>query len=238
MTKKVPVSLADPSVPVENATTWIELNNLAKGNPQFAVVEIKAFYAIGLIDDICQSVDWLLKSQDAWPNKYLPAFALFASGVDLLGRCLTGNKTPDLEANLAIGFHYLAQPNPQPPAKNISTKDQEEMIVAKTEFFEYTVADLVALRHFAAHGQATTKKKLRGIDLELMDTFPKLVGNAMETYWRGLQKDDEYCRRLGDAKFDPLSGREYPLKHILEYFSMPGNSAGSLFYRFDWRVVK
>lgn len=120
MARNVPVSLADPSVTVDNADTWIELNRLAKGNPGFAAVEIKSFYAIGLIDDICQSVDWLLKAQDAWPNKYLPAFALFASGVDLLGRCLTGNATPELKANLAVGFHYLAKPNPQPPRTDIS----------------------------------------------------------------------------------------------------------------------
>lgn len=238
MPRNVPVSLADPDVSVENEATWIELKDLAKANPHFTVVEIKAFYAIGLINDICQSVDWLLKAKDAWPNKYLPAFALFASGVDLLGRCLTGNPTPDVNANLTVGFYYLAKPNSQPPGTNISKLDQETLVVVKTEFSEYTVAELVALRHYAAHGQATTKSQLPIIDIGLLEVFPKLMGDAIETYWNGLKQNAEYCKRMANAKFDPFRGREYPLKHILKYFTIPGNSAGSLFYRFDWRVVK
>ena len=237
-TRNVPVSLANPNVPVDNPDLWVELNKLAGGNADFTAVEIKTFYVIGLIVDICQSVDWLLKAPDAWPNKYLPTFALFASGIDLMGRCLTGNITADLLGNLGVGFHYLAKPSKQPPAKTISTADQETVVVVKTNAYEYTIADLVALRHYTAHGQATSKDKLPPIHIELLDKFPKLTGDAMEVYWSGLQTDGEYCNRLGNAKFEPYSNRAEPLKHTLDYFSVPGNSIGSLFYRLNWQVYR
>jgi len=237
MTRNVPVSLANPNVLVDNPNIWLELNKQAGGNPDFTPAEIKTFYVIGLISDICQSVEWLLKASDAWPNKYLPAFALFASGVDLLGRCLTGNATADLQGNLGVGFHYLARPNLQPPAKNIPKIDQEAVVVVETNRCQYTVADLVALRHYTAHGQATSGSKLPEIHIELLDTFPKLMGNAMETYWKGLQTDNEYCNRMGSAKFEPYNNRAEPLRHTIEYFSK-GNSIGSLFYRLDWQVYK
>ncbi len=238
MTRNVPISLANPNTSVDNPNIWLELNRQAGGSPDFAPVEIKTLYVIGLISDICQSVEWLLKAPDAWPNKYLPAFALFASGVDLLGRCLIGNTTAGLHGNLGIGFHYLARPTPQPPPKDISHIDREAVIVVGTNRRQYTVADLVALRHYTAHGQATTSDKLPEIHIELLDTFPKLMGNAMETYWKGLQIDNEYCNRMGSAKFEPYSNRAEPLKHTIEYFSIQGNSIGSLFYRLDWQVYK
>lgn len=238
MTRNVPIALANPNVPIDKPHLWLELNRLSAGNPDFTAVEIKAFYVIGLINDICQSVDWLLKAPDAWPNKYLPAFALLASGVDLLGRCVTGNATTDLQANLAVGFHYLARPDPHPPPKSLPKSEQGIVVVAKTNIYQYTVADLVALRHYSAHGQATSQDNLPGIHIELLDTFPRLIGDAMEVYWNGLQTQGEYCTRMGTAKFEPYGNRIEPLRHTFEYFSTPGNSIGSLFYRLDWQVYR
>jgi len=238
MPRNVPVSLANPNLAVANADQWVELNKLAGGNPEFTAVEIKAFYVVGLLDDICQSVDWLLRAPDAWPDKYLPAFSLFASGVDLLGRCLTGNMTDDHNENLKVGFHYLAKPNPEPPAKALSRAEAEATVVAPTNIHQYTVADLVALRHYTAHGQATTRGGLPGLHVELLDGFPKLIGKAMNTYWDGLQSHDEYCIRMANAKFEAYRERVEPLKDTLEYFSHPGNSIGGLFYKLDWQVYK
>src|SRR5437867_3702890 len=105
MSRDVPVALADPHVPVQNADVWKELGRVSKVNPNFEPVEIKAFYVIGLMEDFCSSVEWLLRADDAWPDKYLPAFSLFASAVDLLGRCVTGNDQPEVQRNLIAGFH-------------------------------------------------------------------------------------------------------------------------------------
>ena len=235
MTRNVPVSLFDPYALKDNSDMWLKLNLEAKGNRDFTPIEIKAFYVIGLISDICLGVDWLLKAPDAWPNKYLPAFALFASGVDLFGRCLTGNSDPRLGDNLRVGFHYLARPNPQPPATAISPTDLATIVVT-INICPYTVQELVDLRNYSAHGQATVKGQLPGLHCELLDTFPKLMGDAMEVYWKGLQTNKEYCNRMASAKLEPYSDRAEPLKHILDHFSVRENSIGSLFYGLNWHV--
>jgi len=236
MSRAVPVSLANPSAPVDNSSQWLELGKLANANPEFTALELKAFYVIGLIDDICQSVDWLLKAEDAWPEKYLPAFSVFASGVDLLGRCLTGNWNTGSQENLKVGFHYLAQPSLAPPEKRLLSTTAKSSIVHQTNVTKYTVSDLVDLRNYTAHGQATTGNTLPGVHIELLDHFPKLIGDAMGIYWRGLQNIEEYCLRLGNAKISAYSNRAKPLRDTLEYFSVPGNSIGGLFYRLNWQI--
>jgi hypothetical protein len=238
MPRNVPVSLANPDTPTNNADHWLELGKLAKANPEFTAIEIKAFYVVGLIDDICQSVAWLLKAEDAWPEKYLPAFGVFASGVDLLERCITGNSTPRVKENLAVGFYYLARPTLQPPVKSLPPTEAETTIVVKTNMVEYSVADLVALRHYSAHGQATTKNRLPSLHIELLDQFPQLIGNAMEAYWSGLKGNEEFCSRLGSANVAAYSNRAEPLRHTLEYFSKPDNSIDGLFIHLDWQVCK
>lgn len=129
--RRVPVSLAEPNATVYNANDWEQLRTEV-ANARFTAVEIKAFYVIGLILEICASVDCLLKadslSEDGHPlayqvfrsgGRYLPAFGVFASGIELLGRCLTGNNTPQVNENLRVGFHYLASPTATPFLNNI-----------------------------------------------------------------------------------------------------------------------
>ena len=238
MPRNVPMSLANPYAPMDNEDQWLDLGKLAQINPEFTAIEIKALYVVGLIDDICQSVAWLLKAEDAWPEKYLPAFGVFASGVDLLGRCLTGNSTPELRGNLAVGFFYLARPTLEPPSERLPTVQAETTIVVKTNVLEYTVAELVALRHYSSHGQATTRNRMPGLHIELLDSFPQLIGNAMEAYWSGLKENEKFCNRLGTAMISAYSNRAEPLRHTLEYFSKPGNTIGGLFSRLDWQVYK
>lgn len=124
MARNVPVSLKDPYIPVYNADRWLELSKLAGVNQEFTAVEIKSFYVIGLIVEICASVDCLLKanslSETSHPlavqifnagGQYLPAFGVLASGVELLGRCLTGNEKAQTNENLNAGFYYLVKPS-------------------------------------------------------------------------------------------------------------------------------
>ncbi len=228
MQRNVPVALARPEVVVTNSDQWLALARLAAANPEFTAVEIKAFYVIGLIDDICQSVSWLLTAPNAWPDCYLPAFGVFASAVDLLGRCLTGNTTTEVQANLLVGLKYLPNPWGDPPAKTLSRVDASKTVVVRTNHNQYTISDLEALRHYSAHGQSTTRRGLPAFDIELLDPFPVLMGAAIEAYWRGLQENGELCERLAVAELLPYSNRELPLRHTLEYFAQPGNSAGSL----------
>lgn len=219
-------------MPVLDASKWEQLKALAHADHIFAPVEIKAYYVIGLIDDICQSVQCLLKADNAWPEKYFPAFGVFASAVDLFGRCLTGNRTLCVNENLRVGFWYLFHPSKIPPPKALSPDKAAAVLVTTT--ISYTVDDLVALRHYSSHGQAASKD-LPSIDNQLLAQFPRALGDAIETYWSNLQNDAEYCRRLGDALIDAYANRAAPLSKTLRYFD-GGCAAGDLFYKLDWQV--
>jgi len=225
--------LADANVPVVQANKWEQLKQLANAKDIFTPVEIKAYYIIGLVDDICQSVQCLVKADKGWPEKYLPAFSLFASAVDLLGRCLTGNRTLNVNENLRVGFWYLFHPTPTPPSRSLKPANATAALVT-TPHLPYTVTDLVALRNYSAHGQAA-QNNLPGVDNELLAQFPEPIGDAMETYWSALQSDVEYCTRLGDALIDPYANRAEPLSKTLNYFAQ-GHAAGDMFYRLDWNV--
>jgi len=236
MTRNVPISLKDPDAIVHNATLWRQLNELAGGKPDFTAVEIKSFYVIGLIKDIWMSVDCLLKSKDAWPQKYLPAFGVFASGVDLLGRCLTGNTTPDLNENLRVGFYYLANPTQTACPTSLPTRP-EDIVVVSTSRTKYSIAALVDLRHYTTHGQATIRDQhLPDVDNDLLAQFPDKVGIAMDVYWNGLLTNAEYCVRMARAEIAPYRNRGMPLENILDHFEA-GHSAGGLFSELDWHVT-
>jgi hypothetical protein len=70
---------------------------------------IKAAYVIGIIYCICESVSILLSKPEKLKFTYIPAYGEFASGVELLGRCLRGNhktygNSKDLEAGFKNGW--------------------------------------------------------------------------------------------------------------------------------------
>ena len=249
----VPVKLADRSASIYNAANWESLRR-GVANGQFTAVEIKAFYVLGLLFEIYASVDCLLKASSPTRNDhplapqvfasggmYLPAFGIFASGAELIGRCLTGNETTDGYGNLKVGFHYLAKPDLVPLLSAIPT----EIEVVKTGR-SYSIQDLIDLRHYAAHGQATVGEKdisgkkvpktdLPGIERGLFSKLPDKTGRAIDIYWEALLTDVEHCRRLAKARIDPYANRIDPLKHVIDYFSLrPYQSAGSLFSRFNW----
>lgn len=229
-----PPRLANPNVIVENHEKWKRLQEIVQANVIFEPVEIKTFYIIGLMDDICKSVQCLLECKDSWPEKYLPAFSLFASSVDLLGRCLTGNKTVNLNQNLKVGFWYLFHPEETPVPKSLNSSNASDDLL-ESQGVTYSVNQLVALRHFCAHGQATTDA-LPAFDNKLLSYFPDLMGDAMETYWYALQEDPEYSIRMGAARIDPYKSRYEPLSKTLKYFSS-GLAIGELFSNLNWDIV-
>jgi len=251
--RKVPFRLADPNTNVYNAADWEHLQT-GIANAQFTAVEIKAFYAIGLILEICASVDCLLKADSPSENghplayqvfslggRYLPAFGVFASGIELLGRCLTGNDTAQVNENLRVGFHYLASPDATPLLNNIPVCTE---VVATSR--SYTIQDLIDLRNYAAHGQSAVGQRDAtgrlvpmssppGIEGELFTPLPRKMGGAVGTYWAKLQNDANHCTRLARARIDPYSNRIGPLQHVVGYFGRtPYQPASSLFDRFTW----
>ncbi len=229
-----PISLAEPNVTVAYAAQWEQLNKLAGGHPDFTAVEIKSFYVFGLIEDICKSVEWLLQPE-AWPDRYLPAFSVFASGIDLLGRCLTGNQTTNVNENLRVGFSYIANPTPFPPSKSAPSTVMSAPVVT-TPYQSYNVSHLIDLRNYATHGQATSTTGLPSIDNELLAQFPSLMGTTMETYWHGLINHKEFCVRLGIAEIGLYRHRVEPLYDTLRYYGAGGNPE-DMFNKLDWTVT-
>jgi hypothetical protein len=208
--------LHNPRVSVNDASRWLKLRDLANVSKVFAPVEIKAYYVFGLIYDTGLSVDWLLKAPNAWPNTYLPALSVFASAIELLGRCLTGNTSDRVNENLRVGFFYLAHPTNIPPQISITDAEYQSTVVKTRPGMSYRVADLVTLRHYGAHGQATTRNALPNIDNELLETLRAPFGTAVETYWTGLQENDEYCTRMAQARVCAYANRAEPLRRVID----------------------
>jgi hypothetical protein len=220
--------------PVAYAEQWTALDHEAGGRCDATPLSIKAAYVYGVIHDICESVQLLLKAPSAWPVPYLPAFGVCAAGIELLGRCIKGaqgsqNATPNLMRRL----EWLIEPSMKKPSARV---------VVKTNYREYLVDHLIALRHFAAHGQAIAdlkkidwEREAVFVEIELLDRFPKLIGDGIESYYACLQDSSELHEKLAQAGVAPL--RWEPIRKTWKFFS-EGKSPGQPFYGFDWQVYK
>ena len=154
MTAPVNVKLQNPTESIdgwnEQAQQWLSVNKDVNGNPDFYPLTIKAMYVIGVIHTICESVSILLRDQNAKVTAYLPAYGVFASAVEILGRCIQGNSAPRSSKDLEIGFKWLGS------SFSETSKDDYEnfpnhIILIQTTTYKYAIPELVALRHLAAH---------------------------------------------------------------------------------------
>jgi len=214
---------------------WETLNKDAFGCQGFSPITTKAMYVLGVIHGICTSVTSLLKGPPS--ATYLPAYGVFASGVDLLGRCIRGNSTSStapqrgLPSDLEVGFQWLA---------DSYHRGQVPNDVIQTSNNRYTVDDLISLRHFAAHGQATARYQLQDIDYEIIESLKPLMIEGLDTYWEKLKaRDQSLSNNL--AKANVKGFRSLPVQVILKLFN-PDATTGEyysvlkLFSKFDWRV--
>jgi hypothetical protein len=249
MTDTAPVNviLHTPTNPPSNwiaqEKTWIKLNQSIGGHPSFYALTIKGAYMIGVIHTLCQSVSILLRDQTNVPITYLPAYGVFASGVELLGRCINGNSTTSKNTkDLKTGFKWLA-------SKYLHTRSDFEKIpetttLIKTTKHIFTIDNLVALRHFAAHGQATSSEIAPGsyqfgtIDFEILAQMKPLLAKGVDCYWESLKSDAALCDKLAQADVIPL--RDLPVFTSWSLFEADENgiyhSVEEIFYRFDWQV--
>ena len=103
---------------------------------------------------------------------------------------------------------------------------------------QHTVRELVALRHFASHGQATSDPPLTGIDYDLLGYFPKLLAAGLEQWWKDLQDDDKPCNQLAKANVLPL--RYWPVQKSWIMFEQDASgrypSITEIFGEFDWTL--
>lgn len=239
---KAPVQVLEPDLVVvgqvwqNEEQMWETLNRDAFGCREFRPITTKAMYVLGVIHSICTSVTALLKGPLA--ATYLPAYGVFASGIDLLGRCIRGNPTSNTApqrrcpSDLLEGFRWLA---------NAYYRGQVPNDIIQTSERRYTIDDLVALRHFAAHGQATTRYQLQNIDYEILEKLKPLMMEGLDTYWETL-KDGDQDLSNNLARANVLGFRALPVRVILELFS-PDPTTGEylsvlkLFSRFNWKVT-
>jgi hypothetical protein len=115
MVEELPFHLAaEPSTGRD--AEWQSLNaETPDSRDDWPALAIKAAYTFGVIHDICESVDCLLKAPNAWPTTYLPAFGVCASGIELLGRSLNGDEQTEGTAvkNLSRGSNGSSHRRPR-----------------------------------------------------------------------------------------------------------------------------
>lgn len=237
----IDVQFGEPTEPMKTWSAeklqWIALNREAKGNPEFEPLTIKAAYILGVIHSICESVECLLqnRNQYAIEKTYIPAYGVFASGVDLLGRCVKGEADPT-KAGIWAGFKWLADTN----YRNVD----DDQVLIQTAGREYRIRDLVALRNFAAHGQATDKQIEQAVfevDYEILDTIQPCFSDGLARYWNELIYGDSaenLCNMLGRANI--VRFRSWPI--FLSWSRFERDEFGQyhgiaeIFNRFDWCV--
>ena len=235
------VKLKEPTETIETwleeKAQWMALNREARGNPEFFPLTIKAAYAIGVIHSICESVECLLQNRVKYAieKTYLPAYGVFSSGIDLLGRCVKGESDP-IKTGIWAGFKWLVNSD----FENVNN----DHILIRTSNQEYSINNLVALRNFAAHGQATNKEidqNIFKVDYEILSEIRPYLAGGLAWYWDELingDKAEHLCNKL--AKANIIRFREWPIFLSWSLFERDqfGEYHGveEIFNRFDWHV--
>jgi len=242
MSAPVNVVLENPTDVVENweeqAEQWLSLNAIVRGNRDFYPLTIKAAYIIGVIHDLCQSVSHLLKFESV-QTTYIPAYGVFAAGVEVLGRCIRGNDSlRGAVADLKMGFRWLAYSSHKNIPYTSVDRIPDGYVLIETSNGEYTINRLTYLRHFSAHGQATAQE-LGGIDYEILGNMPSLIANGLERYWSDeLQNNTQRCNDLARANIRAF--RDWPVFKSWSLFERDEHgkyhSITEIFNRFDWHI--
>lgn len=248
MTAPVNVKLKNPTENIDNwdeqAQQWLSVNQDAGGNPDFYPLTIKGAYVMGVIHTVCESVSVLLKDPNAKVTTYLPAYGVFASAIELLGRCINGNSTTRKNTkDLETGFKWLGSSFFEDFKDNYEGFP-DHIVLIQTSKYMYRVPQLVALRHLAAHGQATSDKTPNGdykfgyIDYEILAQFPLLLARGLENYWTKLINDENLCNNL--AKANIIALRKWPV--FLSWSLFEADSSGNylsieeIFSKFNWKI--
>lgn len=195
---------------IPDANEWLTLNKQVNGYSGFYPLTIKAGYVIGTMYLIASSIWCLSEHPEGKEITYIPRYLLIATCIELLGRSVSG-QAGKKEQTLLEGLRWIFNK----PVKQ-SQKDKEEVVI--TAMGKYSIRDLNYMRHFAAHGQATTSEdedknnkpiasKFEEPDEELLTTLLDKLGEALETYWYQLQHDRDKCERLRDATIKPVNSK-------------------------------
>ena len=187
----------------EEAPAWNYLARgvLAEGSTD--PLTIKAFYVTGLILHSCLSVNILLAPDNLISTTYYAAYGTFAASIELLGRCIRGNRTNrDTGRDLAAGFKWLAR-----PMHPLSEEVAEDSVLVSTINFPYTISDLVALRHFASHGQAINLSTIRDFDYLVLAELQPLLADSIQDYLTHLASNVHLATSLARSSIAPFRNR-------------------------------
>jgi len=217
----------------QDSAQWKQLN---PGNPDFHPLTVKAGYVVGIIYGICECVSRLLSSSVlARQTGYVPAYGIFASGVEILGRCVKG-ESKSHKPTLKAGFQWLAKPDPTSYHKVDKNK-----VLIRTAQRAYTIEELEGLRNYAAHGQATAE--FYSIDYEILAELHPLLRDGLECYWSKLTLpgNDELSTALARANIIAL--RDWPVFRCWSLFDRDARgkyrSVTEIFDRFgsQWSIA-
>jgi hypothetical protein len=231
------VFLSGPTEPVESwndlRDSWESLRNDAGANREFSPLTIKAFYVFGVQLAIFRCVSYLLEAGKLPSTTYLPAYGLFASGIELLGRCLKGSEgTASSGADLTAGLQWLSHFD----FHEFATVSTEHELV-RTMNGPYSIRQLAALRNYAIHAQSAVINAPPPIDFLILQEMPPLIASAMEEYWAQLQRDPAPCNALARANVAPIRNR--PIFETLWEFSRAKSgqylAIGDIYGNLDWR---
>lgn len=240
---------------------WLSLNaNLpggVKGHEGFHPVTIKAAYVIELIYQMFEGAESLIRDSASSSVKFLSALGVVASAIELLGKCLQGSEEPwaDSPDCLKSGLRWLLKPD----LSRTSGTGQDSPFTVTSKSTTYTIDDLMKLRNFSAHGQATTGETNLPwtLDPELLIEFPNKMGDGINHYWAIIAWPDNlkdnpgphwpddpdqidqlsrtYCQRIANVKIVAVHAAQPILKSWVKFESQ---SAGDEFYNLDFEVPK
>lgn len=213
------------------------------GNPCFSALTIKAGYVMGVIHDICTTVEYLINFGPVITT-YLPAYGVFSAAVDILGRCVKGECRHDKDG-LKAGFFWLKAVELRVDCRWVRSWDKirgdEVLIETGKGTRKYSTNDLETCRHFAVHGQATSKEAgnytFQDVDYEVLERLLPKLRDGLEVYWNELQCDENLCNRLACANVLPL--RPWPIAKIWKLFQGrdgQGDSITNIWNQFNWTV--
>ncbi len=197
---------------------WARLGIDVGASTEFSPLTLKALYVTGLVVAICKSVTILLSADNLISATYYPAYGVFASAIELLGRCLRGDETTWKHTeDITDGFKWLASPH----FDSYASVPSDHNLVS-TINYSYSITELVNLRHFAAHGQGANQAKpqedilarqdsdrlaIKDFDYFILAEMPSLIGVAIEAYLYELTFNEALAKRLARSLVTPYRNR-------------------------------
>lgn len=199
----LPDHIANASDWREQASAWERLGKISGCSFESNPLTLKARYVTGVILASCLCIDDLMKEDYLVEITFYPAYMVFASAVELLGRCINGNTSTKAKNDLKAGFQWLAAPQ----IDTYQSIQENHILIETSPQYPYSIKALVALRNFSAHGQAALQLDIEDVDYLILEKMPLLIGNGMQAYLTELKSNEKLSAQLAHARIKPYRSR-------------------------------